>query len=636
MALLKGYTDEIRELNSEPSLGISAGEVLSYSISKMAKQALIPFRLFASSPADSVLNIGSNKVEVADGATLASVPYSSTLPNWSDTTINFQTGAVSGGTVKTDGGTFTLPTTTVGQYRRCVFVYRASINTIDTSFSAAVSNIGDLVDPGTLTALFPGTLPIGYIDLEATASTAYKTAGSTTSIIENKVGSTSRIIRFSDRFVSSSFVSRTDGFEDPANVDVSYNYTARTVTLTHASGYIKIYHQGDLYTLTSPWTSSAHTNATGNYYLSMGTGGTISWDTTFWDLLTKTPMTYCYFHSTSGYYIGFRECHGLMDGETHLELHEKIGTYRRSGGSLTAGTYAIQSATDADITPGTDQVIIADEDLPTTNAAWTQGSYTRLHFISNVAVFTQSSTMPFPVSGGNIQYNPSGTSLSAITTNSTYVNVYVIYMPVASDSESQKYRTLWLIGQTTYTSLAAAQAEDFRSLNLGDLADLASEFIPFVQITYRRENSYGSTGKVRIEASPLYITGSRSSLVTLSGLTPSNHSNLSGRSDPSSHPASAIDVSAFVDRAATDLQTLLDTYPRFVDYIETVSGSPKTTFTLTGIPLDSGLAVDVEIDGRGQPIEGVQWTRVNANPGQITMATAVNVDSIFKCRVHKR
>lgn len=79
----------------------------------------------------------------------------------------------------------------------------------------------------------------------------------------------------------------------------------------------------------------------------------------------------------------------------------------------------------------------------------------------------------------------------------------------------------------------------------------------------------------------------------------------------------------------------LTPYPGFTDYIETVTGSAKTTFTLA-VDIDSGHAIDVDIDGRNQPIEGTHWTRTNGSPGEIVMAEAIPVGKIFKARVYTK
>jgi len=437
------------------------------------------------------------------------------------------------------------------------------------------------------------------------------------------------------------FFPRLDGFEDPKGINESYDYTQRKITFTHASGEVAIWHKGLRYSFASPYTpTQQHSATSGRYYLYLVDGGTPTWNASPWDWELHTPMGYVTYNDPTGIYFGIRECHGLQDWETTKELHEKMGTYKRSGGLLTAGTYATGAGgdTDLNVTPGTDQVTIADEDLPSVNGDWVQGSYTRVHFISSLAVFTTSSALPFPVNAGAIQYNSGGTSLAAMPANNTYVNVYVIYVPVMSDTESQKYRTLWMIGQSTYTSLATAQAEDPRGMNFGDLGNIFTEFVPAVQITYRYNNTYGGSGKTRIEAAPINITWSKAYYVGATGITPSTHNNLSGRTDPDCHPGTSVSLTASGTQIYTDagnaIQHLYDKYPGFQDYVETVSGSAKTVFS-TGIDFDAAHKIDVSIDGRDQPIENTNWSRDNS-ANTITTAEPVNVGSVFKARVYTK
>jgi hypothetical protein len=208
-------------------------------------------------------------------------------------------------------------------------------------------------------------------------------------------------------------------------------------------------------------------------------------------------------------------------------LHSQIGTYRESGGQLIPGTWALNTDAISAVTPGVDAAFVMDEDLQTAIQPLPDaGPYTLLHFISNQAVFTTGSIVPYLNNGTEIQYNPSGSSIAVVGGNNRWVNVYGILVPVATDSTSQQYRILWIQGQTFYTSAASAVAEDFRSLNLGNLTQMFPEFVPFIRLTLRRTLSYGNTYRVQIDTGPTYITGSRSSLVTVSGFTPSSHNSL--------------------------------------------------------------------------------------------------------------
>ena len=166
-------------------------------ITAIDNQLNIPFRLHATTPIpDSSLVIGTNQVDLGDGAGLSSPPAASTLQVFPTSSIDYQTGVTSGGTILRDGFAFTLPVCNVGEFYRHVFVYDSATNSVDSSLSAGVALEASLEDPGVLFDLVKGN-PLGYIDLECTnVAGAYKTAGSLTDIIENSVASTPKIFRF--------------------------------------------------------------------------------------------------------------------------------------------------------------------------------------------------------------------------------------------------------------------------------------------------------------------------------------------------------------------------------------------------------------------------------------------------------
>jgi len=311
------------------------------------------------------------------------------------------------------------------------------------------------------------------------------------------------------------------GFADPDNIVVSYDYTTREVTLTHVSGTIVYYVDGVKYELASPWTSDPHTATDDEWFLAdSGSGPT--WSTTIW-AFSHAQFAYVEYDSANSVYFCFRECHGLMQWQSHYELHEVIGTYRESGGAPTGGTYAIQpsSPTTADNTPGFDAATVDDEDLHTVIPAWLQGTYTTLHFTGSGATsFDTAATVPYRVGTTFPLINVyTGGAFSEVeASNNDYFNVWQILAPAASDTESQKYRVLMLQPQDVHSTLVGAQLEDFRGYYLGDFAAIAPEYVAYVKITYRTNSSYtGATGRCRIEAIS-YITGSRASQVVSGGV----------------------------------------------------------------------------------------------------------------------
>jgi len=98
---------------------------------------------------------------------------------------------------------------------------------------------------------------------------------------------------------------------------------------------------------------------------------------------------------------------------------------------------------------------------------------------------------------------------------------------------------LWLTGQKIYTTLSAAQSEDFRTVALGNFQTLFSEFLPYIRWSFIRTNS-NLTYSTQVAATPTYLLGTAAQLVSVSGFNPVDHNALTGRSDADSHPASAI------------------------------------------------------------------------------------------------
>jgi hypothetical protein len=171
-------------------------------ISAMDDHLDVPLRLYASATADESLNIGSNQVTQGDDAGLSTPPLDDSVSTYAGATIQYQAGTTGGsGTVLVEGSAFALPTCTLNSWRRHVFVYVSSSNSIDSKFSPeSAIGVSSLEDPGTTFAALSGTA-VGYINLQCTnASGQYKTAStagnSATDVIENAVSGAAAIYRF--------------------------------------------------------------------------------------------------------------------------------------------------------------------------------------------------------------------------------------------------------------------------------------------------------------------------------------------------------------------------------------------------------------------------------------------------------
>ena len=319
------------------------------------------------------------------------------------------------------------------------------------------------------------------------------------------------------------------GFLDAnnSNINVSYDWTSRTVTLT---GGLDYYWRGVKHTMTSPWTSNPHPNTFGSWYLSTTDGVNFTWSNSPWSF-SDVQVALVDYQSSAASSFAVRETHGTMDSKAHEELHSQVGTYRVSGGQLTSGTYTENTATDAGNTMGFDSSIIKDEDNNTAIPTWSDGTYTTMYVgPSSTNVFNTTASLPF-ISGGAGTYlqvnNPiSGTMTSGV--DARWYNVYEVMIPTGSDTNSQKYRTVMLQPQFTYTSLASAQGEDVKNLNFGNLPSLSPEFVVYARITYVTANGDANAGKARIATGGVtYVIGNKAGQVSVAGFTTNNHSILS-------------------------------------------------------------------------------------------------------------
>jgi hypothetical protein len=372
-------------------------------------------------------------------------------------------------------------------------------------------------------------LPEGTTNLYFTETRARATLLTGYSITTGTIGSTDSILTAFDKVAGNTLALQTintdtmnpTGFVSPELVVINYDSVTRTVTLT---GTLDYYYRGVKKTLGASWTSSAHSATAGGYFLSSSDGTTFTWATTpfnFYDVL----VTYVILSTTPAYNFGIRESHGCMDWNAHQNDHINIGTYRKSGGLVTAGTYTENIGSTAAVTPSFDAAIILDEDNQTTIPALPQGNYTTMYIgVGGLCTFDTTATVPFIAATAAImQVNNPITGLMTPAVNNRYYNVYQILIPTTSDVNSQKYRMVFLQPQATYTSLAAAQAESVGSLSFGNLATLATEFCLFTRITYQVFSGDTHTGKNRIPVGGIsYVSNTRSTTITLPVIQASN------------------------------------------------------------------------------------------------------------------
>jgi hypothetical protein len=316
---------------------------------------------------------------------------------------------------------------------------------------------------------------------------------------------------------------------------ISYNASTRILTLTISSTsyYYVNGKKFDLATGTYTWT--AHANTSGLYFFYFDSTGARQVSNTTWDILNIATVATVFYNSANdgGSPAGIlgNEMHGMvMSPAMHKYLHITEGTRLVSGGGISG--YILNESTTTAITWTTSDSVIADEDIMTTIPSQMENNYI-LGYLDASNIFNWKTTQPLPIfkTATDIQYNQIGVGLTAITSNNTYVNYYV----VLTNAVDSAYRTMIIPGQQIYNSLTEAQAESPANLNLSYIP--FQEYVFLYQITYVR-TSGGSTdvGKASIAANPVRQGISRS-IITGSA---SNHNILSDRNVFGAHLAGAI------------------------------------------------------------------------------------------------
>jgi len=287
------------------------------------------------------------------------------------------------------------------------------------------------------------------------------------------------------------------GFLHPENIVSTYDKTLRTITLT-ASSIVMYWHGTKVWNGVTSWTSSAHPDTNGSWFLYYN-GTDFIWSTTPWNF-NIVQIAYVYYGTTTKF--GLRECHGVMQWQCHEEFHQTIGTYRTLGGALNG--YTIPPTVDNHNRPGVDITTLHDEDLYSTlTTLAVQGPYTQVSLTgsNSTSNITTGNLNIVPLVGGIASYNYwNGTTWSQVALpQNNWMNIWLIAMPTTNDADSQVYRYLWLQGQNVFINSLSTNAlnEDPRNLNLGDLSLISPEFTIIAQITIQKTGSL--TGEFEIK-----------------------------------------------------------------------------------------------------------------------------------------
>ena len=280
-------------------------------------------------------------------------------------------------------------------------------------------------------------------------------------------------------YLNKAITKESTGFTDPGDVIVTGN-ADRTVTLT---GTVNAYYRGILNTdLVTGYISPVHDNTITKSYVLLYDGSTISWvdvSTLGEDFFSDLLIAIAFYNSTDSEWSYVRECHGLEPWQTHKNLHDTVGTYRKSGGTFSG--YTLASTTAADRRPLISEALIYDEDLPSTIPELATETYTQFYLngAAGELNFIDAADDIVPLNTANPYYNQftGGAWQQTLMSNNYYMAVWTLMLPSALGASSQKLRHLFVQGQQISSSLADIQALTPSDVNLGLLNSSTPELV---------------------------------------------------------------------------------------------------------------------------------------------------------------
>jgi hypothetical protein len=288
------------------------------------------------------------------------------------------------------------------------------------------------------------------------------------------------------------------GFTSPSAVIVTGDASTRKVALT---GTTTCYWRGvEITNIVALANAVAHGTDTAKIYYLSYNGITAAWSETPWTF-DLVQIAFAFYDATLGW-LYQRESHGFIPYQCHQDDHFTKGSYKTSGGDISGVTKASTTATER--RPLVSSMVHNDEDLPTTQAEIATNSYTQAKLTSTgIMEFLSEQTDIVKLSTARPYYNSFSTPnwSDTLMPSNSVMSIWLVSIPTAADTNSQKVRFIWLSGQwitkavgpsagQLATAVASELARNFNELNLGNLRNLTPEMLCFKRfiITYTGSN----------------------------------------------------------------------------------------------------------------------------------------------------
>lgn len=308
------------------------------------------------------------------------------------------------------------------------------------------------------------------------------------------------------------------GFLLQDSIDMAYDSNTLKLTINTAGG--AVFKGETVSSLVNGWISSAHATNNGTYYKYFD-GTNYTWSTNGFGSFDGVQIGVAYKDASVSF--GMVEAHGAaMDPDDHRNQHFGLGTQKLSGGGTSQ--IVLNSYTAANRRPYIDQTIVLDEDKATTLPALATNSYTQVWLTGTIDAGTNEGTLTWATASAdvvnltttrpNVNILTSGTGVLTPLSAANHMSVWLLAVPVTSDANSQKFRYIWVQGQTQTTTAAAQTSIDPRTLDTRKLARAIPEAVFIKQVVI--EYVGGGTNDWRISAERT-LTGSRVNQISVSG-----------------------------------------------------------------------------------------------------------------------